>query len=128
MISVLFELDEGTLSQEEENNVSQASIQYSILNIKDGKYLVEAVLQGAELIEQFSAMFQYRNPFIIGIWDEEGTPTLLEEAVYLAWMPDIVTYDESGNERSRTRPTVPAQMHGWMGWSDKKFTLIAEEA
>lgn len=39
----------------------------------------------------------------------------------LEYMPDIVTFDEDGNEVSRSRPTVPSDVNLGLGQSTRQF-------
>ena len=51
-----------------------------------------------------------------------GSPTYPLHARLIQFMPDDVTYDENGNETSRTRPTVPSDVNLAMGQSPRRFT------
>ena len=69
------------------------------------------------------------DPIMIASVDEDGNPIqiqkvapsvdkALSESYFLDFMDDVVTYDEDGNETSRTRPTVatPHKMLGAADW------------
>ena len=49
--------------------------------------------------------------------DEQVLGTRTRRQLAIQATPDIVTYDENGNETSRTRPTAPAQTHSFWGWA-----------
>jgi len=51
----------------------------------------------------------------------EGTPVYPIHARLLDVMPDDVTYDENGNETSRTAATAPKQVHKILGWKDRRW-------
>ena len=60
---------------------------------------------------------------IIGAWKWNGTqiPAYPLHARILEFMPDIVTYDENGNETSRVRPTVPSDVNLGLGQTPRQF-------
>lgn len=45
----------------------------------------------------------------------------LNKAEYIKFMPDIVVYDEEGNETSRTRPTEAKPLHKFSGFEIMNF-------
>ena len=66
----------------------------------------------------------YPNRFVIvGAWRWDGTQLndYPPHARILELMPDIVTYDEDGNETSRTRPTVATDVNLLFGQSPRVF-------
>lgn len=66
---------------------------------------------------------------IIGAWHwddgrqvkQGGTPVYPVHARILELMPDVVTFDEFGNETSRTRPTVPSDINLGLGQTPRQF-------
>ena len=74
---------------------------------------------------------------IVGAWTQDGaqlgqtieedgtvtgTPTWpIMRSLLLRAMPDLVSYDENGNETGRQRPTAPYQHHRYMGWAPRQY-------
>ena len=56
-------------------------------------------------------------------WEWDGTRLLAFplNTRLLEFLPDIVTYDEDGNETSRTRPTVATDVNKRFGQGDRSF-------
>ena len=59
----------------------------------------------------------------IGAWWFDGliVETFVVHASILEYMPDIVIYDDDGNETSRTRPTVPTDVNLGLGQTRRAF-------
>ena len=66
----------------------------------------------------------YPNQFIIGgawFWDGRQVNGYPPHPKLIEFMPDVVTYDENGNELSRTRPTVVSDVNVGLGQSPRTF-------
>ena len=64
----------------------------------------------------------FRKPTLLGCWDwwtGEITSPLAPNLV--DYMPDVVTYDENGQEISRERPTEPGQTLIIFGQGERKW-------
>ena len=68
---------------------------------------------------QVGTQFTYdENGVITGT---TGTPVYPLHARLIEFMPDIVTYDDDGNETSRTRPTVLSDVNLGLGQTPRQF-------
>lgn len=58
---------------------------------------------------------------LLGVWDWQGELLQPIHPWLLEMTPDDVTYDEDGNEISRTPAVDYKQVHKWLGQKDRVF-------
>jgi len=85
-----------------------------------GLWKQDGLLLGTERVQTTENVIDENDNIIqAGVWEIQGTPEYpFDKQTYISFMPDIVTYDEEGNEISRTRPTEAKQLHKFAGYSD----------
>lgn len=121
MITVLFTFATPAPTAEQRRQLAALLDDVTLLNRRSGRFLVEAVDRGQDLLAAYRLLQEWgKAPKIIGAWRENGTrhPQVpdIDHGEFALVAPD--RYDADGN--TLPRPTQFVQMHKFLGWADKQ--------
>ena len=119
-ISTLFIIDSVTFTDEQNSQFKALYADWYVINIKNGRMLVDALIEESNFDTAQSALAAY-NPTVIGKWNKQGNSLLLQNIPdYIALLPPIITVDENENitETPRTEAT---SVHKFGGWGDRQW-------
>ena len=119
-ISVLFSIDDVTLTDQQREAMHQLTGEWTIINRRTGRMLIDALADDSAIPVIAAALADYL-PTIYGAWDIHGRAVLTSNYPqnpdgYLTMMPDVIEMDEEGNVIDISRPSEPRFIHSFSGW------------
>jgi len=140
MVSVILTIDP---IQDEKllEGIKAQFVDFYIVNERNGRHLVDAVVKDPAVIPELEQMLQAYNPVIVGMWNPDGTEYGTEKVIaedgtegitgtpiypfdsqeYLGMMPDEIVTDADGNVVSTSRPAQAKELHNWAGWKKRRM-------
>ena len=119
-ISVLFSIDDVTLTDQQREAMKQLTGEWAIINRRNGRMLIDALADDSAIPTIAAALADY-GPTIYGAWDIHGRAVLMQTypqnpTAYIDMLPDLIETDEEGNVIDTSRPTEPVFIHSFSGW------------
>lgn len=108
--------------EDEEGNIIEGAL--SLLSYRNPQILgiwgEDGLLLGTKIVKVAENIIDEEgNVTQEEVWETQGNAEYpFDKATYISFMPDIVTYDNEGNETNRTRPTEAKQLHKFSGYAD----------